>query len=74
MTRVGVAIEARREAAPEAPADALQDALPPHVLAPLLRAVEAVAVAFDREAPALGAFDHEIDAEALARPTCGSTR
>ena len=39
--------------------------LPAHVLAPSLGAVERIAVAFDREAAALDAFDDEVDPEPL---------
>ena len=47
---VAFAHEAGREAAPDRPAGTLQHPLPRHVVGPLFGTMEAVAVAFDREA------------------------
>ena len=43
---IHVTVEAGRKAAPEAPADPFEHALPPHVLPPLLGTMVAVAIAF----------------------------
>ena len=61
---IHIAIKAGGEAAPKLPASPLQHALTPHVLAPLLRPVEAVAVALYSQSAAVGTFDHQIDAKA----------
>ena len=58
--------KARREAAPERPAGAFEHSLARHVVLPLTRAVEAVAVALDREAASFVAFNDEVDAVAAA--------
>ena len=51
----------RTEATPKAPTHPLQDALPPHIIRPTLRAVIAVAVAFDGKTPSAFTLDHHID-------------
>jgi len=43
-------------------ANAFENALTSHVLAPLLRAMITIAVAFDSEPSTIGAFDDHIDA------------
>src|ERR1700722_9172699 len=59
---ISVAIIAGSKTSPEAPTNAFEDALTSHVLAPLLRAMITIAVAFDSEPSTIGAFDDHIDA------------
>src|SRR4051812_1510342 len=61
---IGVAIEAGSKAAPEAPADAFENALPTHILPPLLRAVKTITIAFDRQTSSVRSLNHHVDAEA----------
>ena len=64
--RLAPSHEARREASPEGPARSFKYALTGHVVLPLAWPVEAVAIAFDGQASAFVAFNHEVDAIAAA--------
>ena len=63
---LATAHEARRETSPEGPASPLEHALAHHVVLPLTRAVEAVAVALDGQASPFVALNDEVDAVATA--------
>ena len=58
---IGVPVIAGSETAPEAPADTFENALPPHILPPLLRTVETITVAFNGQTPSIRTLDNHIN-------------
>src|ERR1700686_2703312 len=58
---IGVPIIAGGEAAPEAPAYTFENSRPPHILPPLLRTRETIAVAFNSQAPSIRTLDDHIN-------------